>query len=580
MKPRSLFRRTPVESVIRVMTIAMVCAILPFDSTLAQAPVGGGVNSDTAGRSLSWLTRRLGGQAQVFSEVYGIDGMAPRRPGSTWRIMATSRLGLIGGTDVGLDLLLSSEGNAAETRQNINQVAFEPTWSWGQIHLGDFSKDYSPYTMTGLRIRGAGLDLERWGMRASVQGGRSAALIPSTVDGPTYRRHVIAAAFGVGREGDRSLDLRVVRAQDALIPDETPAFDTLGIDTLPADLRPQQRNRPQENVVVAIGSSLRLFDRKLSLKGEIAGALLTRDLTSPAIEGDSVSDPTGGVATLRTSSAGDAAWNLDAQWQGRGYGLRGGYEAIGAGFTSLGLAYLVNDRRSWNAGGDVRLFAGALMLNGRYQQQQNNLQSQRIATTTRDIMTGTATMRLPASLTVSLVALFADAGNAETNDSLRVDNHTSTINASVSRPWRFAGRGASMSLAYAVQSAEDRNPIRLTPAVTVQTANAAVSVPVFAWLMASPAVSAVLPNGQTQGESVLGSFRLSAQGLKAITASGQFTQTFVSARQVTTAMAQFGYTLPGDIAFSLQARWMSFGAQGVRPAFSERFLTTTLGRSF
>jgi hypothetical protein len=74
--------------------------------------------------------------------------------------------------------------------------------------------------------------------------------------------------------------------------------------------------------------------------------------------------------------------------------------------------------------------------------------------------------------------------------------------------------------------------------------------------------------------------RLSAQALKGVSASSQFTQTFVSARAVTTAMAQFGYTIPGDVQFSLQARYMKFGAQGVRPAFSERFLTTTLGRSF
>jgi len=532
---------------------------------------------DTSAGGLSWLTRRLGGQVQVFSEVYGISGMDRRRPGSTWRVVATPRLGIIGGTEVGFDLLLSSEGN--EARQSINQVAFEPNWGWGQIHLGDFSKDYSPYSMQGLRIRGAGLDLERWGWRASLQGGRSAALI-TTADGPQYRRNILAGAIGVGRDGERSLDLRFVRAQDALIPDETPVFDTLGIDTLPADLRPQQRTRPQENIVAALGGTLRFLDRKLALKGEVAGALLTRDLTSPAIEGDSVDAPLGGAGTLRTSSLGDAAWNLDAQWQGKGYGLRGGYEMIGAGFTSLGLAYLINDRRSWNVGGDARLFAGAMQLQGRFQRQENNLQSQKVATTTRDVMTGTATMRLPADLTVSLVALRAVAGNDETNDTLVVDNATSTINVALMRPWRFAGRGASASLSWSTQATEDRNPIRLTPALTVQTANAAVSLPLARWLTVSPAVSAVMPSGDTEGENLLGSLRLTASGIKSMTLSANFTQTFVSARAVTTGGLQWGWQLPGELQFNLQARYMHFGALGVRPAFSERFLTTTLGRSF
>jgi len=486
-------------------------------------------------------------------------------------------LGIIGGTEVGLDLLLSSEGN--EARQSINQVAFEPNWGWGQLHLGDFSKDYSPYTMQGLRIRGAGLDIERWGVRASLQGGRSAALI-SSADGPQYRRNVVAAAVGIGQVGQQSLDLRLLRAQDALIPDETPVFDTLGLDTLPADLRPEQRSRPQENVVAALGGTLRLFARKLALKGEVAGALLTRDLTSPAVNGDSVDSPLGGVGTLRTSSLGDAAYNLDAQFQGKGFGLRGGYESIGAGFTSLGLAYLINDRRSWNAGGDLRLVGGRMQLQGRFQRQENNLQSQKVATTTRDVLTGTATVRLPADLTVSLVALLAAAGNDESNDTLLVDNRTSTMNASLSKPWRFLGRSASMSLAYSVQSTEDLNPVRLTPKVTVSTANLALAIPLMTWLSASPAVSAVLPDGQPDGKNVLGSLRLSVLGLKQMTASAQFTQTFVSARQVTTASAQWGWQLPGDIDFSLQARYMNFGALGVRPAFSERFLTTTMGRSF
>ena len=554
--------------------VHLAACVLSFLAAPLAAQAVGASAADT-GRA-NWLTRRLGGQAQAFSEMYGVDGLERRRPGSTWRLMATPRLALVGSTEVGFDLLLSSEGNSA--RQSINQFAFEPTWGWGQLHLGDFARDYSPYTMQGLRIRGFGLDVDRTRWRASVQGGRSAALI-TTADGPQYRRSVIAGAVGLGRAGERSLDLRIVRAQDALIPDGQTVFDTLGLDTLPADLRPEQRTRPQGNVVAALGGSLRLFQRKLALKGEVAGALLTRDLTSSAIAGDSVSAPPG-LGTLRTSSSGDAAWNLDAQWQGRSYGLRGGYESIGAGFTSLGLAYLVNDRRGWNLGGDLRLVGGRLGLQGRFQRQENNLTSQRLATTTRDVMTGTATVRLPANLTVSLVALLAAAGNDATNDTLLVDNRAATFNAALAMPFRVGARSASVSVAYARQSNEDRNPVRLTPAVTVQTANLAVSLPLSRWLLVAPSVAAVLPDGSGDNENVLGSLRLSATGLRAVNASANFTQTFVSARAVTTAGAQFGWTLPGDIAFSLQARMLRFGAQGTRPAFSERFLTTTLGRSF
>lgn len=566
----------------RVLLALVIAGLMPQIAAprqlVGQSPVPVVPPKDSGGGNMAWLTSRLGGQMQVFSENYGISGMERRRPGGTWRVMATPRLGIIGGTEVGLDLLLSSEGSDA--RQSINQVAFEPTWGWGQIHLGDFSKDYSPYTMTGLRIRGGGLDLEGRGMRVSVQAGRSASLITGAVDGPTYRRSIIAAALGLGRVGERSIDVRLVRGQDALIPDEVQPFDTLGLDTLPADLRPQQRTRPQENLVLAAASTLRLFGRRLSLRGEVAGAVLTRDLTSPTANADSINSPVGGLTTLRASSAGDAAWNVDAQWQVRAFGLRGGYEQVGAGFTSLGLAYLINDRRSWNAGGDVRLFQNVLMLQGRFQRQENNLQSQRLSTTTRDVLTGTVSTRLPGDLTVALVGLVATAGNDESNDTLLVDNRTATINTSVSRSWKFAGRPATVSVAHAMQTAEDRNPVRLTPKVTMQTANAALSIPVLAWLTAAPSVSAVLPSGDSQGKNMLGGLRLTAKETNGVSLSGQYTQTFVSARQVTTATTQIGWLMPGGLALTLQGRFMSFGPQGTRPAFSERFLTTTVGRSF
>ena len=127
---------------VRRALVVLALAIAPQGALRAQsavgAPTGAATGTDTSG-SFSWLTRRIGGQAQVFSEVYGISGMDRRRPGSTWRVIASPRLGIFGGTEVGLDLMLSSEGN--EARQNINQVAFEPNWGWGQAHLGDFARD-------------------------------------------------------------------------------------------------------------------------------------------------------------------------------------------------------------------------------------------------------------------------------------------------------------------------------------------------------------------------------------------------------------------------------------------------------
>ncbi|MBP7549955.1 MAG: hypothetical protein KA761_06680, partial [Gemmatimonadaceae bacterium] len=73
-------------------TIALAGAVgLVLGGLAARASAQAPVAADTGS---SWLSRRLGGQAQVFSEMYGISGMDRRRPGSTWRIMASPRLGI------------------------------------------------------------------------------------------------------------------------------------------------------------------------------------------------------------------------------------------------------------------------------------------------------------------------------------------------------------------------------------------------------------------------------------------------------------------------------------------------------
>ena len=553
---------------------AFLIAALASCAMLRAAPLC----AQVAGALDGWAS----GSISVSQELYNASGIDPRRPGSTWRVQASPSLRLFGATSIGMELRVSNEG--AEISQRLPQLGFEPHFAWGTARLGDFSHDFGAYTLQGIRLRGAGLDVARGPLRASMQGGTSQSAIVATLDGPVYRRTVYAAAVGVGTQERHSLDFTIVRALDALIPDERPIADTLGLDTLAADLRPQAYTRPQSGLTAAMAGSLALFAETLRFKGEVAGALLTRDRTSPRIIPDSIAG--GGLATglgddIRLSSSGDLAWNVEGQFRARRLGLTAGLEQVGAGYSSLGVAYLVNDRRAWFAGGDVRLIGDRLQLQGRVQKQKDNLLAQKRFTTLRDIYNASAVARIGAA-SLALTGARNVAANDADNDTLLVDNRASVLNAQVSVPWQVASQVIGLMGGVSWQQNRDANPMRAIPAITVYAWNAGVSVPVGVVTIA-PSINGVSSagGGAVAQRNVMAGIRANAKlaGGKGSAGAG-WNRTFVAAREVSGATAQLGWTLPGDMRGTLVGRMQRYGALGTRPSFRETYVTSSLSRSF
>lgn len=573
----------------RVAALVSLVVSLPLGTTLAaqQSDSAGGSaaqapTNPVPTRSLSTQLRdRVNGSVSIYNELYGTSADDLRRPGSTWRFLASPRFRILGATEFGLDITLSTEGS--DLKQGINQIALEPSWSWGQAHGGYFTRNYTSYTMEGLRILGGGLDVHFPRIRASVQAGRSQSALPATIDGSTYERTVVAGSVGYGKESSNYFDIRIVRARDDSTSAAPPAIDTLGLDTLAADQRPQGVNRPQSNTVLALGGQLALLRRTLRVQGEIAGGMVTRDLGAPKVNTDSVSVPLNGLGETRTSSSADLAWKIEAMYNRALYGLRAGYERVNPGFTSLGVAYLISDRLAWHADGNLNLFRGGLILQGRYQTQHDNLRDQKLFTTTRNLITGAVIGRLNDGVTLTLVGLLNSGLNDAPNDTLLVDNRSTAINTAVGIPWRLSRRSALFSIGYGFQMSEDRNPIRRIPRTLVHTANVSVTLPVTSNLTVTPMGSAVLANGAggSDQRNVLGGIRVAAKFINGkLGVTGQFTQTFVAAREVTGGMGQISYTLPWQLALAVQGRYNRYGAIGSRAAFNERFLTSTVSRSF
>lgn len=524
---------------------------------------------------------QLSGEVAVGSDLYRATGISPRRPGSAWHTSLTPRLTLLGEFNVGADILVSSEGS--QFRQNVSQFGLNPRYRWATLHVGDFSRNLSSYTVQGTRVRGAGLDLNPGIVRFSVQGGRLQRAVADGAGGLGYTRHLVAASVGLGREEGSFIDLIAFRAKDDTASLAAVLSDTLLLDTIPAALQPRYQVRPKENTVVGTQGQFYLFHRALNVKGEGALALITRDLDSPAADPAMVS--AGGIAgklvPLTLSTSGDYAWKLDASYAAGPASIRAGYDYVGAGFTSLGLAYVINDRRSYTLGGSDRLFGNRVTLQGQFQHQNDNLLRQKASTTNRDALAGSASVIVSRNVMANVSVMTSGIANDAAVDTFVVDNHALAVTANAALQHRLADKPAALTLSWSMQRTHDGNAVTAIPDAGVRNVSAAWQVTLKPGLSVAPSLSLAetsSPGSASQRNMFVGG-RAQAR-LGAVRSSFSATKAWANSRGIFTVLGQGSYALPLDTRLVVQLRHARYDAVGTRPGFAESFATTSITRGF
>jgi hypothetical protein len=157
---------------------------------------------------------KLTGEIGAYGELYSINGQPDRRPNSTGRIYFRPTLELFGLIQIPFEFLLSTEGSSA--RQNINQFGISPSWSWGTLHLGDFTEEYSQYTLSGVKIRGAGINIKPGIFRFNMSSGFTQRSVSGGAQDGTFKRFLFASKIGVGKEESSFVDFIFLRAKDEI----------------------------------------------------------------------------------------------------------------------------------------------------------------------------------------------------------------------------------------------------------------------------------------------------------------------------------------------------------------------------
>lgn len=530
---------------------------------------------------------RVTGSVETAGEVYDIDGVAARRPPSSWRVAMRPQVTLFGVLSGGLDVLLTNEGNAF--RQNINQIGWNPRIGWATLHLGDFSQEYTDFTVSGVRVRGAGVDLTPGWFRFSMQGGQTQRPVFAGAEGNVYERYLVAGKLGVGRDDRSFVDVHVVKATDLVgrLATSLTVIDSTLLDTLPTGaFRPQIGTRPQENLVAGLSGQLKLFSGAFTLRGEGSASLTNNDLTAPAVD-TIISGPARfleGLQPLRVSASGDVAYKLDAAFQQRRLRVRTLYEWVGPGYNSLGLAYLIGDRRTLGAEASTQLLADRLVLQGQLRRQNDNLLDQRATTTTRDIAAGGAVFRFSDRLNASVNASLNLIGNGAPVDTFVVDVRALATAAMLSWQTEWLGRRTVLSGSVARQASTDGNTVTNVPDVTATNVALGVQTNLTPRLVVAPSlafVRTVSTPGITADNLQLG-FRSSGTLFRdrlQLGASVTDART-TNGRAVRGMTANASWALPGDVRAVLAARANTFEAFGTSPRFVERLATLSMTRNF
>lgn len=578
------------------LALAALSLIRPV-GVVAQGVENAEAEPDTVRRAFSLADIELptplifGGQATISSDLYHSSGIDARRPGSVWQLAMTPRASLFRAVTLDVDVLLSTD--QSHLRQNINHVGLQPSWSWGALHFGDFSRDYSKYILQGTRVRGGGIDLFTDRLRFSIQGGRLQRMVsggaPDAGEGPVYRRKMIAASVGVGREMGSHINISMISAKDDLSrEDDLIVRDTLLVDTLHVDLRPQVETRPQENLAVGLDGQLVFLERMLTLRGAVALSLFTRDLYADSVElgADDVPD---GAAWLterlnpRLSSSLDYAYDLEGTLALRGLRLRGGYEEVGPGYASLGLPYLINDRRSYHLNAVTQLWQGRLAVQGQYRAQANNLTSQKLNTVDRKTANGSLTARLTERMATTLTGLYMTVANDAPGDTARLDTRSYALTANTAVQSELFGKPSVLSLGYSIQQTTDGNILSPVPSVTTQNITASAQVVLTPSFNIGPSISGAVTTGTglDKQHNILYGFRGNGRFLDGnLRTMANLSHTISHGRKVSGAQLQLSYPVWLGADLSFQARHNRYSAFGNRPGFQESFVTTSISRSF
>lgn len=341
--------------------------MLALFALLAGAPI----NAQDFSSGSETPALRVGGNVSARAVFYQASELRARREPFSWVLNGTVNVQLYG-VDMPFSFTLSEQER--DFAQPFNQFGVSPRYEWLTGHFGYRNVTFSPYTLAGHQMLGAGFEAQPGLLRAGFMYGRlQRAVAEDTAAGrfvqPAYERSGFAGRIGVG-DGGNQFDVIFLKAKDD-----------------PASLRNTPRNAlvlPGENLVLGFSGGVTLFEA-LRISMDAAASDYTRDVRAVELEttGNSHMEAFDGLINQRASSQFYTAVRGSAAWNARQWGMGLTYTRIDPDYQSMGAYYIGSDIQSVAIAPRVLLGNGVFRANATMTWREDNLQDKKASTTTR-----------------------------------------------------------------------------------------------------------------------------------------------------------------------------------------------------
>ncbi len=292
----------------------------------------------------------------------------------------------------GVSIPISFRYTSGETNLShpFNQLSLQPSYEWVRGHIGYSSMSFSPYTLSGHRFNGVGIEVTPpGGFRASAMYGRLQKAVEADTtrlqQTPSYKRMGYGLKAGYQSDGD-FIDVSYFGAKDQ-------------INTI-SDIPFDYDISPKENSVMSVSFRKNIFDN-LAFTGEYASNYLTTDQqTGEKNVKNAFFKPQTWFMPVRSSTINRNALKAGLAYTKPRYSIGAGYERIDPEYKTLGAYYFNNNMENVTLNFSTNFFENKISFSGNTGLQRDNLDNNNMNNHNRFV--GSGNLNLAASEKLNL----------------------------------------------------------------------------------------------------------------------------------------------------------------------------------
>ncbi|MFH1513997.1 MAG: hypothetical protein ABIG42_00910 [bacterium] len=316
--------------------------------------------------------------------------------------------------------------------------------NFSTLEIGKCRPNYSDLTLKGIPVSGVNIEFTPGNFYVAFTTGKTLRSIePDSSILPVYEQKLLLGKMGVGKKKGTHFYLTYLQVADK----ENSLPPPSALDTIPP-------LKPRSNHVIGTELKLAFFKKKLTIEGEGAVSLITRDIQAPEILAEDSDVPAWAMDIFKPniSSSIDYAYDVKANLVLKTTKITGGMSMVGPGFYTLGNPNLRNDRMTYHGKIDQTFVKKQVSVSVFYKRYIDNLiclKRSRSTTVAYGITAGLRFRKLP-YLMVTVTPNFMNS----TSDSLTLSNTVWIMNAMTGYDYRIGTMRSNTSFSFFYQNTE------------------------------------------------------------------------------------------------------------------------------